>query len=64
MDRYTLVRVFHRKDYFGRLDTESIGCKTLKDAVALGSILTNEEKMLGSYIFDNVRHEHLTLKGE
>jgi hypothetical protein len=63
-DRYTLVRVFRKQDYFARLDTEEIECKTLKEAVELGSILTNEEKMLGSYIFDNVRREKLTLRGD
>lgn len=64
--RYILVRVFYGKDSYGkrRLMTEELDCKTLKEAVALGEILTEEEKILGSYIFDNVAHKKLTLKGE
>ena len=68
-ERYTLVRVFNKKEetIFGtrtRISTEEIGCKILKDAVDLGSCLSEEEKILGSYIFDNVAHKKLTLKGE
>lgn len=62
--RYTLVRVFHNPNNFGRLATEEVDYKTLKEATDFGSILTEEEKMLGSYIFDNVAHKKLTLKGE
>ena len=61
--RYLLIRVYTDK-ITGRIKTEEIECKTLKEATALGSILTDEEKYLGSYIFDNVNHEHLTLKGK
>ena len=64
-DRYTLVRVFYKDGVVTRrLTTEEISCKTLKEAVSLGEILTEEEKILGSYIFDNVSHKKLTLKGE
>ena len=62
--RYTLVRVFHKPNNFGILDTEEVDYKTLKEATDFGSILTEEEKVLGSYIFDNVAHKKLTLKGE
>ena len=63
--RYTLTRVYYNRTPLGkRLATEEIDCKTLKDAKDLGSCLSDEEKVLGSYIFDNVRHEKLTLKGE
>lgn len=63
-DRYTLIRAYYDATAFGtRLKTEEIGCKTLREAVDLGSILTIEEKLL-SYIFDNVSHKRLTLKGE
>lgn len=64
-DRYTLVRVYYKNTEFGnRISIEEIDCKTLKDAIDLGSCLSEEEKVLGSYIFDNVRHKKLTLKGE
>lgn len=73
-ERYTLVRIFNKKTItfgekvyerlFPKLETEQINCKTLKDAVDLGSCLSEEEKILGSYIFDNVAHKKLTLKGE
>jgi hypothetical protein len=46
------------------LTTEEIECKTLKEAVELGTILTEEEKILGFHIFDNASHKRLTLKGE
>lgn len=63
--RYTLVRVYCKRGIITcTLATEEIDCKTLKDAVELGAILTEEEKVLGSYIFDNVSHKRLTLKGE
>ena len=63
--RYTLVRVYYKQEFITRtLASEEIDCKTLKDAVELGTILTEEEKVLGSYIFDNVSHKRLTLKGE
>ena len=63
--RYILVRVYYKQGIITRiLATEEIDCKTLKDAVELGAILTEEEKALGSYIFDNVSHKRLTLKGE
>ena len=68
-NRYTLVRAYHEKvetpfGYKTKLQTEDIPCKTLKEAIELGSCLSDEEKVLGSYIFDNVNHEKLTLKGE
>lgn len=62
--RYTLVRVFHSHNNFGKLSTEEVDYKTLKEATDFASILTEEEKVLGSYIFDNVAHKKLTLKGE
>lgn len=63
--RYTLVRVYYKQKLIKRsLTTEEIECKTLKEAVELGAILTEEEKVLGSYIFDNVTYKRLTLKGE
>jgi len=65
MERYTLVRVYYTQGIICRkLATENINCKTLKEAVELGAILTEEEKVLGSYIFDNVSHKRVTLKGE
>lgn len=65
MKRYTLVRVYYTQGIICRkLTTEEINCKTLKEAINLGAILTEEEKVLGSYIFDNVAHKRLTLKGE
>ena len=64
-NRYTLVRVYYTQGIITRKSTtEEIECKTLKEAVKLGAILTEEEKVLGSYIFDNVSHKRLTLKGE
>lgn len=62
--RYTLIRFFHNPNDFGILSTEEVDYKTLKEATDFGSILTEEEKVLGSYIFDNVAHKKLTLKGE
>ena len=63
--RYTLTRVYYIQGFNSRtLSTEEIECKTLKEAISLGYILTEEEKVLGSYIFDNVLHKRLTLKGE
>lgn len=59
--RYTLVRIY-RKDL--SLDAELIDCKTLKEAIDLGTCLSEEEKVLGSHIIDNVKHCKLTLKGE
>lgn len=61
--RYTLVRVFTDIKHNFRYDIEEIDCKTKKEAIDLGSILTKEEKIL-SYIMDNVRNEKLTLNGE
>lgn len=64
-ERYTLVRIFYTQGIITKkLTTEEIQCKTLKEAKELGAILTEEEKVLGSYIFDNVAHKKLTLKGE
>ena len=68
-ERYTLCRVYQtiKSDCLGFnykcLKTEEFPCKTLKEAIEMGSILTYEEK-INSYIFDNVRHKRLTLKGE
>ena len=65
MERYTLVKAYQTQGIICRkLATEEIKCKTLKEAVELGAILTEEEKVLGSYIFDNAAHKRLTLKGE
>lgn len=62
--RYTLFRGYYQVTALGnRLTTESIDCKTKQEAVELASILTFEEKIL-SYIFDNVAHKKMTLKGE
>ena len=62
-ERYTLVRGYYKVTEFGnRLTTEEIGCKTLKEAVDLASILTIEEKIM-SYIFDNAAHKKLTIDG-
>lgn len=61
--RYTLVRVYIDK-ISGFYKTEEIDCKTLKEAVDLGSILTHEEQVSGSYIFDNAAYKKLTLKGQ
>ena len=68
-ERYTLIRVFNKieETCLGkrtRISVEEIGCKTLKDAIDLSSCLSEEEKVLGSYIFDNASHKKLTLKGE
>ena len=67
--RYTLTRIYFEveKDILGcrnRLKTEEIECKTLKEAIDLGTCLSDEEKKLGSYILDNVNHKKLTLTGE
>ena len=63
--RYTLVRVYYKPTEFGnRLSTEELECKTLTEAINLGECLSDLEKILGSYIFDNVRHKKLTLRGE
>lgn len=65
--RYTLTRIYFGEDIFGyrnRLKTEEIECKTLKEAIDLGTCLSDEEKKLGSYILDNVNHKKLTLTGE
>lgn len=60
--RYILVRVYRSfKDK--NLKTEEIDCKTLKEAVDLGSILSLEESTT-SYIFDTVNHKKLTLQGK
>lgn len=63
--RYTLVRVYYKVTEFGnRCSTEELECKTLTEAINLGECLNDLEKSLGSYIFDNVRHKKLTLKGK
>ena len=62
-ERYTLVRGYYKATEFGnRLTTEEIGCKTLKEATDLASILTMEEKVM-SYIFDNAANKKLTIDG-
>lgn len=60
--RYTLVRLYHKQDYFSNIGTEKIACKTLKEANELGELLTNEEKKLGSHILDNVTNKKIQLK--
>lgn len=62
-DEYTLVRVYHNDDTC-RVDAEFIGCKSLQEAIDLGTCLSDEERYFGSHIIDNVRHCQLTLKGE
>ena len=62
-ERYTLVRSYYKVTaLYTRLATEEIGCKTLKEATDLASILTMEEKVM-SYIFDNVANKKLTIDG-
>lgn len=66
--RYTLVRGYYQEvkgSLFNRTEvrSEEIDCKTLKEAIELGSILSQDEKPL-SYIFDNAAHKKLTLRGE
>ena len=64
--RYTLVRVFNKKEdtIFGkrtRISTEEISCKTLKEALDLWSCLNEEEKILGSYVVDTVNNKTVLL---
>ena len=62
-ERYTLVRSYYKATEFGsRLATEEIGCKTLKEATDLASILTMEEKVM-SYIFDHAANKRVTIDG-
>lgn len=60
--RYILVRGYYSITDKS-LKTEEIECKTLKEAVDLGSILSLEESIM-SYIFDTVNHKKLTLQGK
>ena len=60
--RYILVRGY-RSTIDNKLKTETIECKTLKEAVALGSILSLEESIM-SYIIDTVNNKTLTLQGK
>lgn len=60
-ERYTLVRVYKKNLLIA---VEEIKCKTLKEAVDLGTCLSDEERYLGSHIIDEVGHKRLTLKGE
>lgn len=63
-ERYTLVRAYYDRSMgWAHLKTENIPCKTLTEAVELGSILTDEEKFM-SFIEDRARHKKLTLKGD
>lgn len=60
--RYILVRVYH--SFIDKnLKTEEIDCKTLKEAIDLGSILSLEESIM-SYILDTVNNKKLTLQGK
>lgn len=60
--KYILVRGYYSSISNKELKTEEIECKTLKEAVDLGSILSLEESIM-SYILDNVNHKKLTLQG-
>lgn len=62
MTRYTLIRYY--LDKRSNIQSEQVDCKTIKEAVSLGSILSRQEKLLGSFILDNVTLKRLTLEGK
>ena len=64
--RYTLVRIFYKREntIYGirkHIDTEEIGCKTIKETLDLWSCLNEEEITLHSYIIDNINNKKLSL---
>ena len=65
MDRYTLIRIYYKKEYYGSLRQEDrLDFKTLTEAIYFGSIVITDKEKEDSYILDNVNNKKLNLNGE